>query len=76
MPAPVVVEVEVGAQLAARLGQVLVGFEVDFLVLDRSPESLDEHVVQPAAAAVHADLNAVVCEHAGEALTGELRTLV
>jgi len=44
--APVVVEVEVGAELAARLAEILAGLEVGLLVLDRPPltfpPSLDE----------------------------------
>jgi len=34
VPPPAVVEVEVGGELAARLSRVLVGFQVDLLVLD------------------------------------------
>src|SRR5215467_11838920 len=42
------------------------------LVLDGSPEALDEDVVSPCALAVHADRDAVVNQHAGEFGTGEL----
>jgi len=76
MTAAVVVEVEVGAELAARLGEGLVGFQVDVVVLHAPPQALDEDVIQPAAATVHADLDVVVTEHAREALTGELCALV
>ncbi len=55
VPPPAIVEVEVGGELAARLGEVLVGVQVHLLVLDASPESLDEDVVEPATAAVYAD---------------------
>ena len=39
-------------------------------------EDLDEHVVPPGALAVHADLDLVFREHAGESRTRELRTLI
>ena len=35
---------------------VVVGLQVDLLVLERAPEPLDEDVVEAAALAVHADL--------------------
>ena len=50
--------------------------QIDLLVLDRSPEALDEDVVSPCALAVHADRDAVVGQHFGEFGTGELATLI
>ena len=41
-----VVEVDVGADAAPRLGQALIDPEIDFLVFDRAPEALNEDVVQ------------------------------
>src|SRR3982751_3954970 len=50
--------------------------EVDLLVLDRSPEPLDEDVVAPGTLAVHADGDSVPGQHAGEGLAGELAALI
>ena len=47
VPAPQVVEVEVGPKLPASLGNALVSLQVDLLVLDAPPEALDEDVDAP-----------------------------
>ena len=39
-----VVEREVICQLVARLGHALVGMQIDVLILDATPQPLDEHV--------------------------------
>ena len=72
----VVVELEVGGDTLPRLGHVLVGFEVDLLVLETAPEPFDEDVIGKAAAAVHADGNPMGAQHAGEVVVGELAALV
>ena len=54
----------------------VVGMQIDLLVLHRPPKPLDEHVVPPGALAVHADLDLVFGEHAGEGGAGKLRALV
>ena len=54
MPANRVVEVDEPANIRPGIAHGLVGLEVDLLVFDGSPESLDEHVVAPASLAVHA----------------------
>src|SRR5271168_5575479 len=59
-----------------RLGHVLVGLEVDLLVLETAPEPFDEDVIGKAAAAVHADGNPMGAQHAGEVVVGELAALV
>jgi hypothetical protein len=46
--------------------------QIDLLVLHRPPKPLDEHVVPPGALAVHADLDLVFGEQAGE---GDARKL-
>src|ERR1700731_1746965 len=71
-----VVEAQVVADRGARLADAVVGPQVDLLVLDAAPQTLDEHVVAPSSLAVHADRNAVVGEGAGECRAGELRALV
>src|SRR5271165_3087826 len=76
MGALTIEEVEIPAQRRARLGDGVVGLEVDLLVLHRPPEPLDEDVVAPGALAVHADGDPVRLEDAGERLAGELAALV
>jgi hypothetical protein len=48
----------------------------DFLVLERTPDALDEHVVDAAALAVHADGDGGAAQRASEGIRGELRALV
>jgi hypothetical protein len=70
------VEVEIAADRGAGIRHPVVGAQINLLVFDAAPQSLDEHVVAPGALAVHADRNAVGGEHAGEGRPGELRALV
>ena len=58
------------------LADRVVGPEINLLILDRSPEPLDEDVVAPGALAVHADPDARPDQHSGELVTGELRALI
>jgi hypothetical protein len=60
------------ANVRSGIAPGLVGLEVDLLVFDCSPESLDEHVVSPAPLAVHADSDLVGFEHPDEPRAGEL----
>ena len=41
-----VVEAEVTADRGAGLGDRVVGFQINLLVFDRSPQALDEHIIQ------------------------------
>ena len=50
--------------------------QVDALVLERSPQPLDKHIVHPSALAVHRDTNARRLEHVGEIDAGKLAALV
>ena len=50
--------------------------KVALLVFDRAPESLDEHLVHPAALAIHADPDFGPLEDGDEGFTGEPATLV
>lgn len=54
----------------------LVRVQIDLLVFNALPQSLDEHVVSPAPFPIHADLDAVVGEQPGELLARELAPLV
>ena len=50
--------------------------QVDGLVLERTPQALNEDVVQAPAPAVHGDGDPGLVEHGGELLAGELAALV
>lgn len=76
MRAAAIVEIEVTGQRLPNLGNSVVAVQVDFLVLDRLPETFNEDVVPPAPLAIHADLNAVLLKQADEGGTGKLAALV
>ena len=67
-----IVESEVAGQLLPGLGDALVGMQVDVLVFHALPQSLDEHVVDLAPLAAHADLDLVGFENLGEVVAREL----
>ena len=71
-----VVERQIPADRGACLGDAVVGSQVDLFILDRTPEPLDEHVVAPGAAAVHADRNITPEQQASESGAGELASLI
>jgi hypothetical protein len=73
---PDIVEVKIPSQGCLRLGDRIVGPQIDFLVLHAFPQPLDEDVVAQATLAVHADLDAVFLEQPGEFQAGELAALV
>jgi hypothetical protein len=72
MRATRVVEAEVRRQRFARLGAVVAGMQVDLFALDAAPQSFDEHVVDPATFAVHADGDAGLLQDCDPVITGEL----
>ena len=76
MRAPAVIKGEIAADRGARLGNAGIGAQVDFLVLDRPPEALDEDVVAPGALAIHADGDLGGGQDCDEADGGELAALV
>ena len=71
-----VVEIEIDSQTGFGGRDRVVGLQIDLLVLDAPPQSLDEDVVAPAALAVHADRDLVVLEHLREVQAGELAALI
>ena len=72
-----VVECDVLADAALRVRNALICVQVNFLVLERFPETLDEHVVAPRTFAVHAERDAMFISNQGnEIVIGELRALV
>jgi hypothetical protein len=50
--------------------------QTDPLVLHRPAQTLDKDVVVATTAPIHADLDAMIQQHPGERLTGELRPLI
>ena len=74
--AVLVVKAKVGPETAFGLEDVAVGLEVNFLVFHRTPESLDEDVVQTTSFAVHRYLYAVGVQHPGKIRAGKLTALV
>ena len=71
-----VVKVQIPADRLSRFADAVVSPQIELLVFDAAPQPFDEHVVTPGAFAVHADRDAVLGQHAGEGMAGELRTLV
>src|SRR4029434_6893543 len=71
-----VVEAEISADRGAGLGDRVVSSEIALLVLDRSPEPLNETVVAPGTLAIHADGDPVPGQRTGEGLAGELAALI
>lgn len=72
----VAIEVKVLSQATSQFGHAGVPLEIDFLVFQCSPESLDEYVVQRAAFAIHADQNVAIFQLGREGQAGKLRSLV
>ncbi len=64
------------ARVGFRIGDAVIGLEIDFLVLDRLPQPFDKDLVPPGPLAIQADLDAVRLEHPREFAAGERATLV
>lgn len=58
MGPPGIVETQVTADRSPRLAHRCVGAQVDLFVLHRTSQSLDDDIVAPRAATIHADGNA------------------
>ena len=76
MWAPPIVERQIPGNRRLRLGHAVVGAQIDFLVFDRSPKPLDEHIVASGALAVHSDGDLRVHQHAREIDARELTALI
>jgi len=76
MRSGLIVEHQIALQALMRSADGVIRVQIDLLIFDALPESLDEHVISPAAFSVHADLNAVVGQEPRELLAGELAPLV
>ena len=71
-----VVEGQISPNPFSGLSPILVCLQVHLLVLDAAPQPFHEDVVHAPAPAVHAHLNALRQQHAGEGLAGERAALV
>src|SRR5207253_9957396 len=71
-----VVIADPAAEPVTEFGAGLERVQVDAFVFHRSPEPLDEDIVEPAAATVHRDAHAGVLQQLDKARTGELRSLI
>jgi hypothetical protein len=74
--APLVVELHPHHDAKPRLEAIGIGFEEDILVLQRSPQPLDEHIIHPAAASIRGNRRSLRRERPGEGFGSELRALV
>jgi hypothetical protein len=75
MRAPCVVEFNPGIQAGAQFGSRFEGIQINALVFQRSPQSFNEHIVQPTTASIHRYANFLRQQQAGELRAGELTSL-
>ncbi len=76
MRASLVVPGEPSGHILSQLGSGFIDSQVDTLVFQSSPESLDEYVVLEAPLAVHADLDVPGLEDGSKRFAGKLAPLV
>ena len=72
----VIVEREITGQAVVGFTGTRVVMQIDFFVLERTPQSLGEDIVDKTAAAVHADLSACCEDPLGKLGACELAALV
>ena len=65
-----IVEGEIFTQALGGLSHALVVLEIDFLILDASPESLHEDVIPAPPSSIPTDTDAFLFESVGEVFTG------
>src|SRR5664279_5248283 len=75
-PSGIVKGVDISAYGGPCLRDTGVGPQVHLLVFDGPPQALDEDVVSPGAFPIHADLDLVLEQQAGEGDAGELGALI
>ena len=68
MPPGLIVEHQSVADALFGLGHTIIGFEIDLLMFQSGPETLDKHIFHPASLAIHADLDVMVFEYIREIL--------
>src|SRR3954451_23006355 len=71
-----IIEDEVTGQRGACLADTVVSAYIDLLVFDRSPQPLDENIVPPGAAPIHANRDRVLYQQSRESGAAELAALV
>ena len=71
-----VVEADVAAKPTLQGRRAVVAPQVDVLVLQRPPQSLDEDIVEGPATAIHTDQDVPCLESLDPLGTGELRALI
>jgi len=67
MWAPGIIVANPPGQTGAQLGAGLKCVQIDALILQAAPETLDEYVVHPSPTAIHRDACAGFLQHSGEA---------
>jgi len=72
MPTPVIVEFKVFFESLPSFGNRAVAFQIYVFIFHTPPEAFDEHIVQPAALAVHADVDTMIFEDSNKCIRGEL----
>ncbi len=68
MRSGLVVEHQLARQTVVRRADGVICVQIHRLIFNALPESFDEHVIPPAAFAVHADLNPLVFQEPRELL--------
>ena len=71
-----IVELEVSLQVAPRVGNRRVLVNVNLLVFDAAPETLNKNVVEGPAPTVHADSDVLVLQYFNECRAGKLNALI
>ena len=71
-----VVEFEIPTNRRPGFADRTVGAQVDLLVFDRTPQTLDYDIVEPGPSAIHADRYSRALQHAGEGDARELTALI
>jgi len=67
-----IVKNKVGADPLPRIPYGVVVVDIDVLILQRAPESLDEDIVEGSPSAVHADGNGFVEKQLGKVIARKL----
>jgi len=49
MRAPSIIKIQISTERGAREANAVVGMQMDFFILDRLPDALDEDIVAPCA---------------------------
>lgn len=76
MPSLSIVENEPIYDSYFSLRNILVGFQIDFFILDAAPQSFDKDIIHPPPFPVHADGNVVKFQDTGKILGSKLYPLV